>query len=90
LPSLAQALREHGCARGETVLYRALLNGVLDRTNSRAYSHAARYWLRLREIAATGTDLVPLIPHADFAADIEKRHKRKPAFWAQVHAQQHK
>ena len=84
LVPLAKALRTHECRRGETVLYRALLRGVLDRANARAYGHAARYWSRLREIADSCPELMPLQPHESFEAEIRSRHARKVAFWAHV------
>ncbi|MFY7866448.1 DUF6880 family protein [Roseateles sp.] len=84
LVPLAKALRGHDCPRGETVIYRALLNGILDRAYARAYGHAARYWARLREIANSGVDLLPLSPPDAFEAEIRTRHARKTAFWAHV------
>lgn len=84
LVPLAKALRDQECPRGETAVYRALLHGVLDRGNARAYGHAARYWARLAEIAGSGLDLQPLSPHEAFVAEIRTRHKRKSAFWAYV------
>ena len=84
LIELAKALRNHGHPRGETVIYRALLKGILDRAYARAYGHAARYWSRLNEIASTGTDLHPLPSHDAFEATVRARHGRKAAFWAQV------
>jgi len=84
LVPLAKALRAHECPRGETVVYRALLKGILDRAYARAYGHAARYWSRLREIADSGVGLLPLPSHEDFEAEIRARHARKVAFWAYV------
>jgi hypothetical protein len=84
LVPLAKMLRDYDCPRGETVVYRALLQGILDRAYARAYGHAARYLARLGEIAAGGADLHPLRSHEDFAAEIRQRHGRKPAFWAYV------
>jgi hypothetical protein len=82
---LAKALRDHECPRGETVVYRALLRGILERAYARAYGHAARYWARLGEIAGSGLGLLPPLPsHEDFEAEIRARHGRKPAFWAYV------
>jgi tetratricopeptide (TPR) repeat protein len=81
---LAKALRAFERARGETVIYRALLTGILDRGYARAYGHAARHWARLREIAQGGAPLMPLPSHEDFEADIRARHGRKAAFWADV------
>ncbi len=84
LVPLAKALRAHECPRGETVVYRALLKGILDRAYARAYGHAARYWARLGEIAGAGVSLLPLPSHEAFAAEIRLRHGRKTAFWAHV------
>jgi len=84
LAPLAKALRDDDCPRGETVVYRALLKGILERAHARAYGHAARYWARLGEIAGSGASLSPLPSHEEFAAEIRARHGRKTAFWAQV------
>lgn len=84
LVPLAKVLRAHDCPRGETVVYRALLKGILDRAYARAYGHAARYWARLKEIAGSGVSLLPLPSHDDFEAEIRARHGRKSAFWAYV------
>jgi hypothetical protein len=84
LVPLAKALRAHGCTRGETVVYRALLRSILDRAYARAYGHAAEYWSRLQEIAHAGVGLVALQSHESFEAEIRSRHGRKVAFWAHV------
>ncbi len=84
LVPLAKALRAHECPRGETVVYRALLKGILDRAYARAYGHAARYWTRLGEIAGSGVGLLPLQSHEEFEGEIRARHRRKSAFWAYV------
>ena len=84
LVPLAKALQAHQRLRGETAIYRALLTAILTRAYARAYGHAARYWARLREIAATGIGLLPLESHDDFEAAIRSRHARKSAFWAHV------
>jgi hypothetical protein len=60
LESLTKAFRTHACWRAETVVYRALLLGILDRAYAKAYRHGARYWARLGEIAASGPNLSPL------------------------------
>ena len=51
------------------------------------YRHTARYWVRLREIAAKGVGLLPREPHETFEgseAAIRSRHARKSAFWVHV------
>jgi hypothetical protein len=84
LVPLAKALRNHDCPRGETVIYRALLKGILDRAYARAYGHAARYWSQLQQIANGTTSLLTLTSHDEFEAEIRARHGRKTAFWAHV------
>lgn len=84
LVPLAKTLRERKLWRAETVVYRALLTGILDRAYARAYSHGARYWTRLREIADMGVSLLPLQPHAEFEVSIKARHARKVSFWAHL------
>lgn len=84
LVPLAKALKGHQRSRGEAAIYRALLTAILTRGYVRAYQHAARYWARLREIAATGVGLLPLESHEEFEAAIRLRHARKTAFWARV------
>jgi hypothetical protein len=84
LVPLAKALRNHDCPRAETVIYRALLKGILDRAYARAYGHAARYWSQLQQIANGTTSLLPLTSHDEFEAEIRARHGRKTAFCAHV------
>jgi len=43
LVPLAKDFRTHECWLGETVVYRALLLGILERGYARAYGHGARY-----------------------------------------------
>jgi hypothetical protein len=79
----AEALEEKhpGAA---SVLYRALLGDILDRTRSTAYGHAARY---LDKLDALGGRISPddnLTGHTDFVAEIQRKHGRKSAFWARV------
>ena len=86
LVPLARAMQARERLRGETVVYRALLMAILERGYTRAYGHAARYWMRLCEIAAGGVGLLPLESHEKFEAAIRARHGRKASFWAQVKA----
>lgn len=84
LVPLAKDFRAHECWLGETVVYRALLCGILERGYARAYGHGARYLARLREVANSGVGLMPLQSHEAFEAEIRLRHGRKSAFWAHV------
>jgi tetratricopeptide (TPR) repeat protein len=84
LVPLAKDFRARECWLGETVVYRALLRGILERGYARAYGHGARYLARLREVANSGVGLMPLQSHEAFEAEIRLGHGRKSAFWAHV------
>ena len=81
---MAEALLEKRCFRGASVLYRALLNSILERANSVAYGHAARYWWELKEIDSQCETLTPLASHAEYEAAVRTKNPRKVGFWTQV------
>ncbi|MDV2984104.1 UNVERIFIED_CONTAM: hypothetical protein Q9R58_07295 [Methylobacteriaceae bacterium AG10] len=67
-----------------SILYRALIDDILERGRSPAYGHGARHLTRLGKLAR---DLGPgdLTPnHADYVARLRKAHGRKSGFWSQV------
>jgi hypothetical protein len=81
---LADALERKGLWTGATVVYRALLAGVLDRAYAPAYHHAARYWSRLAALAPNLTGPSHLESPGVFEARVRVQHKRKSSFWAHV------
>jgi len=85
LSEAASAL-EGGHPDAAVVLYRALIDDILGRGNSAAYSHGARYLARLAEISTltegAGDD------HATYLAGIKKAHGRKYGFWSAVEEEQ--
>jgi hypothetical protein len=81
-PAAAALATDH--ADAATILYRALLEDILRRAQSSAYTHAAEY---LAQLDALGPRLSPdagLGDHATYRAALTKAHARKPAFWARV------
>lgn len=84
LVPLAETLEAQGRWRGATACYRALLQAILARGHARAYSHAARYYRKLGELAGRQPDLQPLGPHAAFEATLRSKHGRKASFRSQV------
>jgi hypothetical protein len=84
LVPLAKALQAQERWLGETVVYRALLLGILERGDAPSYGHGARYLMRLRELANAVGGSMPLQSHESFEAEIRSRHGRKSAFWAHV------
>ncbi len=79
----AEALEEsHPLAA--TVLYRALLDGILAAAKSPAYGHGARYLARLAVLAERTPPDARVAPHAEYVAGLRKTHGRKDGFWSLV------
>ena len=69
-----------------TILYRRLLQTILDKGHSAAYAHAARYYLELDALAER---LPPgaASPEPDlFKAQLRRAHGRKYGFWTLIDA----
>ncbi len=64
-----------------TLLYRKLLEDVLDNARSKAYAHAALYWRALAELATRIQCFDTLENEAAYKARLSERHKRKTSFW---------
>jgi hypothetical protein len=79
----AEAL-EHGHAAAATVLYRALLDRILEAGKSNAYGHGARYLSTLDSLASRIPDEAGIPSHETYRAEVQKKHGRKHGFWAQV------
>jgi hypothetical protein len=69
-----------------TILYRALLNDILDRARSPAYGHAARYLEKLDALAAYEDAATSIDLHQTYRAALSKTHGRKSGFWSHVEA----
>jgi hypothetical protein len=86
---MAKLLLEQNCPRGSSVVYRALLIGILERGYAKAYGHAANYWRTLKQINADAESLAPLTSQEAFEAGIRLKHARKASFWTQVAEKEH-
>ena len=85
LPKIAGVL-EHEYPLAATILYRALLDDILARARSKAYSHGAKY---LKQLTSLAKDADPARPqgftdHATYLAGLKKAHPRKAGFWGLV------
>ncbi|MDH6268576.1 hypothetical protein M2360_003982 [Rhizobium sp. SG_E_25_P2] len=71
-----------------TILYRALLDDILDRGRSSAYGHGARHLAQLGVLAKRLDDAVVsrlgLEGHAAYVLGLQKAHGRKSGFWGKV------
>ncbi|TYC78348.1 hypothetical protein FMN63_03565 [Stappia sp. BW2] len=85
LPKVA-AILEHDYPLAATILYRALLDDILGRARSKAYSHGAKYLEKLALLAEDADSARPsgMIDHANYLAGLKKAHPRKSGFWTRV------
>jgi len=69
-----------------TVLYRALLESVLNASLYTGYGHAARHLHKLGDLALLVDHWETIQPHPEYEANLRTRHGRKFAFW-KLHAE---
>ncbi len=68
------------------VLYRALLDSILGRGQSRIYHHGLRYLRSLGQLARQVVAWREITPHAGYLAQLRQRHGRKRSFWTRYDA----
>ncbi len=78
----AKALEETGYALGAVVLYRALLESILARAQSKYYHHGVRYLKKLDALASQVDDWGAVVPHSEYADELRQLHGRKHSFWS--------
>jgi hypothetical protein len=78
----AKTLDAGGCPLAATLIYRALLNSILERAQSRIYSHGVRYLKKLDALAKSISDWRGMEDHAAYTARLRDNHIRKRAFWS--------
>jgi hypothetical protein len=66
-----------------TVLYRALLDSILNRGYARAYKHAVEYLNKLETLSKKVENWNNSSSHEDYFAELQEKHKRKRGFWSQ-------
>ncbi len=69
-----------------TILYRALINAILERGQSLAYPRGARYYSELEALAPREDRGWPIDPPRTYEAELRRRHGRKAGFWSRVEA----
>ena len=65
-----------------TILYRALLDDILDRARSPAYEHGARYLAKLDAMATHVDASAGIETHACYRETLAKKHGHKWGFWS--------
>lgn len=85
LAPAAEILAENH-ARAATILYRRLIDGILDYGRSPAYPHAARYLAELDGLAhRLEPDAIEPTPEG-YREKLRRQHGRKSGFWGLVRA----
>ncbi len=65
-----------------TLLYRHLVTGIVDRATSKYYLYAARDYHAAATVSEAVAEDAAVPPHADWVAELRRRHGRKIGFWS--------
>lgn len=79
---LAEALEKWGRFLISCLIYRALLDSILARAQSKYYPHGVKYLKKLDQLAPFVTDWQTWQTHEMYLATLQELHKRKLAFWS--------
>lgn len=80
--SLAKAMEAKNRPLSASLLYRSLLTSILQRANTKAYSHGIRYLKKLDKLSQDISDWKGISPHESFKQLIKNSHDRKRSFWS--------
>ncbi len=78
---LAEAMEKGGRRLCASVIYRALIDSILRRAQSKAYAHGARYLKRLDRLAKAVSDWRGFENQATYVNNLRQQHGRKRSFW---------
>lgn len=79
---MAEAMEKQGRHLCASLLYRALLDSILQRAQTKTYPHGVRYLKKLDLLAEGVTDWRTLESHAGYKAGLVEHHGRKSSFWS--------
>jgi len=79
---LAKAMESEGRNFAVSIIYRSLLNSILERGYTKAYPHGIRYLKKLDKLAVSIPDWNNFNNHEEFKDHIYKTHSRKRSFWS--------
>lgn len=68
------------------IIYRALLESILRRAQTRYYHHGVRYLRRLDDLASKVENWREFLPHDSYKQGLLKDHGRKRSFWSRYNA----
>ena len=79
---LAEAMEADGRPLPATVLYRALLDSILRRAQTKTYQHGVRYLKKLDRLAMSVPDWRDIETHSAYLEMLRQVHGRKLSFWS--------
>jgi hypothetical protein len=79
---LAESLEEDGRYLVASVIYRALLESILRRAQSKYYHHGVRYLTKLEALAEKVETWRAVLPHEAYVDELRRTHGRKVSFWS--------
>ncbi|ABK98637.1 DUF6880 family protein [Pelobacter propionicus] len=79
---MAEAMEKQGRHLCASLLYRALLDSILQRAQTKTYPHGVRYLKKLDLLAGVIADWRTLESHAGYKAGLVEHHGRKSSFWS--------
>lgn len=79
---LAEAMEENGRLLCASVIYRALLDSILRRAQTKTYPHGVRYLRKLGLLAQSVSDWRNVATHDAYMQEVKLNHGRKSSFWS--------
>ena len=83
LNNIAEKLSALGEPLAASLLFRALLDSILERGKTAAYPHGIEYLVQLDELAGQIDNWNGFKTHQDYFAALKTKHGRKYSFWEQ-------
>ena len=84
LTSLVKVAQANGRLLAAVLIWRVLIDAILVRGYAKAYGHAARYLLDLRNISARIDDYCGHPSHESYERELRLAHGRKASFWGRL------
>lgn len=72
----------------QVIIYRSLINDILNNMSGKAYGYAARYYKKLVQLDSRISHLPEsyssLISHQDYINKLRDKHDKKYSFWERI------
>lgn len=81
LVSLAEQFVKLDYPLAATVLYRAMLDSILERASTKTYPHGVRYLKKLDKLASQIDNWSGIVSHELYHRQLRQFHGRKTSFW---------